>query len=230
MSTQPSLVDSLEYYFSEDATLERLGKRAVHQYAGPQAVQHVAVDGSSVSPEVKVQFRQGHETFSGVRRVANNSARPDAAQRVLSSAKVPFIIRGYELRSFVDSKTPDQQYKEIAGWFALDPLVAIQTRLRRLRRLVKAKVESRDEVNVRLGDLRRVTESGVSDWDEASVCRWVNDHILSELDPTLRLTEISDTDAGYLTLVERKSAEDEQIGVAALRTLISQIEAIAEGV
>ena len=36
-----SLVDSFEYYFSEDATLKRLGKRASQTHAGPTAIAHV---------------------------------------------------------------------------------------------------------------------------------------------------------------------------------------------
>ena len=36
-----SLVDSIEYYFSSDSTLERLGRRTLQTRVGPIAVEHV---------------------------------------------------------------------------------------------------------------------------------------------------------------------------------------------
>ena len=218
-----SLIDSFEYYFSEDATLARLGKRAAQRHAGPQALEHVDAEISGIEPEVKFRFRHGPETFGGTRSVKNGSDIPEAAKRVKSGTTVPFVIRGYELRSFVENTTPDQRYKELAGWLALDPLLTIQMSLRALRRNVKCRTESNSELNERLRDLRRVTGDAVDEWDEAKVCSWFNDDILSNLDNSLNLTEVSTQDDTYRALVDLKSAEDERIGLLGLRALVAQV-------
>ena len=133
-----SLVDAFEYYFSEEATLARLGKRSVQTHAGPLAMEHVDAKENGVTPVVHFWFREGKNKFDEARPVSTAAPPlPEASKRLLSLMKLPFIIRGYELRGFVEETTPEYRYKEIASWFALDPLLAIQQNFRSLRRQVK---------------------------------------------------------------------------------------------
>lgn len=224
------LVDALEYYFSEDATLARLGKRQVQTHAGPLAMEHVDAEKSGVAPAVHLWFRQGSDKFDEARPVSKSVKSapplPDAAFRIRSITKLPFIIRGYELRSFVEDRTPEKQYEEVATWFALDPLLAIQQNLRALRREVKKKVESKTEENERLRDLKKATKNAVTIWDEAKVCDWFNTNVLAHLDKKLALAKLSDEDANYQELIKRKAAEDERLGLRELKQLAAQIEAL----
>ena len=169
----------------------------------------------------KFWFRQGHESFSDQRTPSD--VKPSAAIRVLTHTKVPFIIRGYELRRFVEGTTPGHRYKELAGWFALDPLVTIQQNFRALRSRVKQSLESTSAVEERSRDIDRVTEGKVSGWDTSSLMSWINDHLLHHLDSDLSLTEISDKDLSFLELRRRRDAELERIGVAQLKGLSSLI-------
>lgn len=222
-----SLVDAFEYYFSEEATLARLGKRSAQTHAGPLAMEHVEAEESGVTPAVHFWFRQGKDKFDDARPVSTTAPPlPEAAKRLLSCTKVPFIIRGYELRGFVEDTTPENRYKEIASWFALDPLLTIQQNLRLLRRQIKQVAESKTEANERLRDLKRTTKDAISAWDETKVCAWFNSNVLAHLDKTLTLAELTDEDTGYQKLVKRKAAEDEQIGIAALKRLVTHIEAL----
>ncbi len=139
---------------------------------------------------------------------------------------MPFIIHGYELRGFVEA-TAETRYQEIASWFSLDPLLAIQKNLRNLQRHVKARADSKTESNERLRDLQRVTSNGVSTWSELAICDWFNTHVLSKLDPSLVFVDISESDPAYIVLAQRKDEEEKRIGLAALRTLIGQIDTLS---
>lgn len=221
-----SLVDAFEYYFSHEATLARLGKRSAQTHAGPLAMEHVYARENGVTPAVHFWFRQDKDRFDEARPVSTSAPPlPEAGKRLLSLTKLPFIIRGYELHGFVEETTPESRYKEIASWFALDPLLTIQQNLRQSRRQIKQKAESETEANERLRDLKRITKDTIATWGEAKVCAWFNTNVFAHLDKSLTLAEFSDKDAGYQELVKRKAAEDEQIGLAALKRLVSHIEA-----
>jgi hypothetical protein len=224
------LVDALEYYFSEDATLARLGKRQAQTHAGPLAMEHVDAEKSGIAPAVHIWFRQDNDKFDEARLVSKSvtTAPPfaDAATRVLSNIKLPFIIRGYELRSFVEKDTPEDRYKDIVFWFALDPLLTIQQNLRALRREVKKKAESKTEENERLRDLKQTTKDAIETWDETKLCGWFNINVLAPLDESLSLTSLSAEDNQYQELVNRKAAMDKQLGVATLNQFTAHIEAL----
>ena len=147
------MVDAFEFYFSADSTLRRLGKRAFQTHAGPLALEHIDAVAQGVKPAVHIWFRQGPDKFDDRRPITDHLS--SSAQRVLSNTTVPFIIRGYELRSFVETTTPGERYKELTTWFALDPLFAIQRNMRVLRRSVKQRAVSTSDLDERLRDVER---------------------------------------------------------------------------
>ena len=138
---------------------------------------------------------------------------------------MPFVIHGYELRGFVEA-TAEQRYREIASWFSLDALVALQRNLRTLQRRVKAKADSQTEISERLHDLRRATSNGISTWDAVKVRDWFNSHVLSKLDPSLALSDVSEEDDVFPVLTQRREEEENRVGIATLKTLIGQIDAL----
>ena len=220
-----SLVDSFEYYFSEDATLKRLGKRASQTHAGPTAIAHVEAKDLGIQPSVHFWFSREGERFDGVRTSA--SSIPDSAKRILSTVKVPFVIRGHELRSFVEVTTPGDQYKELASWFGLDPLLRIQQHLRALRRKVKERAVSTSEVDDRSRDLSRDTDSKIARWNEQTVCDWLNNEILAGLNSSLTFTEVSERDPAFAILTARRDIEQEKLGLTQLRKISGLLEDLA---
>lgn len=219
-----SLVDSFEFYFSEDATLKRLGKRSVQSRAGPLAMGHVDAGEKGLTPSVHFWFRQGQDKFDDSRSTSN--PLPNAAKRVLSGTNVPFVIRGYELRGFVEETTPGDRYKDLAAWFALDPLIAIQQNFRALRSRIKQVVESTSDVDERSRDIKRVTRGKMSSWDGSALCAWLNDEVLAPLDNCLKLADFSDQDSGFKELGNRRDAELEQIGVGQLKRLSGLVQTL----
>jgi len=220
-------VDAIEYYFSTEGTLSRLGKRQAQTHAGPLAMEHVGAQEHGVIPAVHLWFRDDADKFDEARAVGTSAPPlPAAARLVLSSVKLPFIIRGYELRSFVEDNTPENRYKEIASWFALDPLLTIQQNLRTLRRQIKKKAESNTKETERLRDLKLITTNAITAWDEAKVCRWFNTTMLAPLDEQVEFAALSTEDAGFRELTNRKSDEDEQVGLGPLKRLGAHLKAV----
>jgi hypothetical protein len=124
-----SLVDALEFFFSEEGTLKRLGQRRSGTQAGLEALEHVRAQDAGQKSVVSAIFRDGQTTFEGCREVTSPPApRPDAADRVLHSRKLDFIIRGHELRHFVEEQTPQHRYRDVSQWFGLSPLVQISAK------------------------------------------------------------------------------------------------------
>ena len=79
-----SLVDAFEFYFSNDATLERLGVKAVDRQAGRNALEHIAAEENAVQPSVEFEFREGATTFGDPREpTRQGTPLTPAAQRVL---------------------------------------------------------------------------------------------------------------------------------------------------
>ena len=184
-------------------------------------MEHVDAGKKEITPSVHFWFRHGQETFDNQRTRADDL--PNAAQRVLAHTKVPFVIRGYELRGFVEGTTPAERYNELAAWFALDPLVAIQKNLWAIRSRVKRSLESTSQVDERSRDISRVTDTKVSNWDISGLCSWINEELLHPLDTCLKITEITNQDSGFIELSKRREAELETIGVAQLKRLSSLI-------
>ena len=98
-----SVIDSLEFLFSEHGTLDRLGQRALNNQAGPSALVHNGAQAAGIAPVVKFTTITGKVTAEGSRNAAGNP-RPIHAAAAAMKARfvVAPIIRGYTLRTFVE--------------------------------------------------------------------------------------------------------------------------------
>ncbi len=203
-----------------------MGTKTQARFAGPKAMQHVDAEEHDVTPKVHFAFREATDQFSDTRELGpGGRTLPEAAKRVLDKSEVPFVIRGHTLRGFVEVQTAEERYQEVAGWFGLDSLLAIQKNLRGLRRKVRSSAESSVAKDERLRDLARITSDSLKEWNEVSVLQWLNNEI-AVLDSELKLEGLSNDDENYLKLKKRKEAEEENVGLAALNRLIQQVEAI----
>ena len=217
-----SLVDSFEYFFSESATLERLGEREVQTYAGPKAIAHVKAQDEGIASSVHFWFNWNGEKFDAARLAA--ASIPEPAERILSTIRIPFVIRGHELRSFVEKTTPEKQYKELVNWFGLEPLLSVQQNLRTLKRKVKERSESTSEAGERSRDLLHETDNEVAEWNDQAICNWLNSRILANLDKSLKFAEFSEMDSAFAILNARWETEQEALGLKQLRKLAGSLE------
>ncbi|MBY6117201.1 AAA family ATPase [Mameliella alba] len=222
-----SVIDALEYLFSEQGTLERLGQRARDNRAGPVALMHNDALEYGVEPMVKFTTITGTTKAEGSRSAAGNS-RPihPAANAMKAGFFVPPIIRGYALRGFVEAHSPEDRYKDVANWLQLSPLVDVQKNLRLLRRDVKAAAESSEEQERIAKQLQAETDQAVQAWDAAAVLAFINGSVTAPLDPGVTLTALDPQDEGYVEVANRVEAEEKRLGLAGLKQIRSSVIAL----
>lgn len=223
-----SLVDAIEFYFSQNGTLQRLGERSLGTKVGRQPLEHVKANEVGISPHVSIWFREGRETYGDRRDVGIQNPQPltPSAARVLGLVKHDFIVRGYELRSFVESRSPEERYADVSRWFGLESLVATQRNLRAIRRRVKESVERDSLLETRLADLRSATSGALHEWNEASVCAWFERTFLASLQPKLSLGALDRATPQYAAIQKAKSKEDGSVGLAVLNQLLPALAAV----
>jgi tetratricopeptide (TPR) repeat protein len=215
-----SVIDALEFMFSKDGTLERLGQRAINNQAGPVALAHNLAEDAKIASAVTIGVVAGKAATNGS-RPATGARRPipDVAMTLNACFEVPPIIRGHALRTFVEIHTPEQRYTDVANWLQLGPLVEVQKNVRSLRTQVKAAAE--DETALQRVDtqLAKETAQAVKTWDKAAVLSHANTSVLAPLDPAVVLAALAAGDLAYLELELRAKAEENKIGLAGLRQI-----------
>lgn len=213
-----SIIDALEFMLSEHGTLARLGLRAVNNQAGPAALAHNRAKDQEIAPSVTISVLSGKEKSKGS-RAASGAHRPipAVAEKLNTFFKVSPIIRGHELRTFVEAQTPETRYADVANWLQLGPLVTVQKHIRALRTQVKA--ASEDERDIRRVDtqLAQETKQVVRTWEEAEILTYVNESVLAPLDSTMTLMALEADDPVYVALQKRAEEEATKIGLASLR-------------
>lgn len=215
-----SVIDALEFMFSKDGTLARLGQRTVHNQAGPAALAHNRAEEAKIAPSIAIEFARGTAITSGT-RPATGAKRPipASASAVNRFFIVSPIVRGHTLRNFVENHTAEQRYTDVATWLQLGPLVDVQKDLRALRTQVKAAAEDPDalrRINTQIG---RETAQAVAQWDDGAVLVYIEASVLAPLDNALALKVLEAEDPAYLEVVKRVQAEEHQVGLAGLRQL-----------
>ena len=215
-----SVIDALEFMLSEDGTLARLGQRAVNNQAGPAALAHNLAAEAKIAPSVAISVISGKDHTSGSRAATGpNRAMPAVGTMLNNCFRVSPIIRGYELRTFVEAHTPEKRYADIANWLQLGPLVEVQKNIRALRTQVKAAAEDDGALQRVDTQLAKETKQHVNTWEATATLTYVNMSILAPLDRTLVLTSLATTDPAYIGLEARSEEEANKIGLAGLRQI-----------
>jgi hypothetical protein len=224
-----SIVDAMEFFFSEDGTLEKLGQRRSGTKAGPDALAHVLAKSVGVEVKVSLAFYGESGQFSGTRYAGReDEPPPGAVATVMARRKVDFIIRGHELRRFVEDQTPLDRYRGVSEWFGLGSLAGVPEAIRRLRLELETRTAKQSARGEREKDVARITEGEHAAWDRAVLVKWVNQSVLHPLDPALSVQELSHADSSYKTVVERREREDERAGIKSLDQVISATKAVYE--
>lgn len=215
-----SVIDALEFMFSKDGTLEKLGQRAINNQAGPVALAHNMAEEAKIVPAVTINIVSGKDVTSGSRSATGaKRPMPTVATTMTACFMVPPIIRGHALRTFVEIHTPEQRYTDVAHWLQLGPLVEVQKNIRALRAQIKAAAE--DESALKNVDIQlyKETVQGLKFWDGIEVLAYINTSVLAPLDPGLALAALAINDPAYIELEKRTKAEENKIGVAGLRQI-----------
>ncbi|MCK1606510.1 AAA family ATPase [Bradyrhizobium sp. 166] len=216
-SGKSSVIDALEFMFSKDGTLERLGLRTINNQAGPVALAHNLAEEAKIAPAVTIGVVSGKHATNGSRSATGaKRPMPAVATTVNACFAVPPIIRGHALRTFVEIHTPEQRYTDVANWLQLGPLVEVQKNIRALRTQVKAASEDGTALQRVDTQLAREAAQVVKAWDSAAILAYANMSVLAPLDASLVLAALAAGDPAYLELEARAKAEENKIGLAGL--------------
>ncbi|MBC7907129.1 MAG: hypothetical protein H7Y60_10330 [Rhodospirillaceae bacterium] len=220
-----SLVDGLEFYLSEKGTVSRLGQVQSTSQGGVAALEHVDARDRSIEPAVSVTFMVDGQRVEGKRKVGGDM--PAGAEVIRRLLPVNPIIRGYQLRKFVEDQSEADRYAEVANWFGLQPLVDLQDKLAKLKRDYKKAAEDTRGCELAVNGLSAQTGGAVTRWDEVKVLAWLNATLIAPVKDAIAFTNVSKADAGFLKLVELKQAEDARLGLPMLKALKEALEDIA---
>ncbi|WP_245416673.1 AAA family ATPase [Pseudochrobactrum asaccharolyticum] len=210
-----SVIDALEFLFSDNGTLDRLGQRTLNNQAGPAALAQNGAQTVGIAPVIKFSTNTGKVIADGDRKASGNQRPIHAAAAAMKAGFVVApIIRGYTLRTFVEEHKSENRYSDVVGWLQLSPLVEVQKNLRLLRREIKAAAESTTEQLRLAGLLRAETDQTVLAWEDGAVIDFVNAIIIAPLDPGLALATLDVTDVGYVEVGKRVEAEEKRVGLA----------------
>ena len=214
-----SIVDALEFMFSGEGTLTRLGLRAVNNRAGVTALAHVLAEEKGIDSFVSVAFTCGTEKLDGSRNASAATRPMPAVAEVVGACFVAEpLIRGHELRGFVEERTAEKRYEMVACWLNLGPLVDIQHNLRMLRQRCKAAADDTGPLGRVDTGLARVSGGSLSAWDHDAVVAYANG-VLAQLDGQLTLGSLDRADPGFALARDRQKAEERGLGLEGLRLL-----------
>jgi hypothetical protein len=213
-----SIVDGLEFMFSKDGTLQRLGQRTVNNQAGMVALAHNRSEEAKIVPSVAIGFANGCTVTNGMRFATGvKRPMPTIASVVNACFAVSPIIRGHTLRTFVEEHSAEDRYTDIATWLRLGPLVDVQKNLRVLRGQIKAAAQDSDIFQRIDAQIGRETAQAVTQWDNVAILAHANKSLLAPLDTALEMVALDAQDPAYERVVTRAQAEESEIGLAGLR-------------
>ncbi len=218
-SGKTSIIDALEFMFSEDGTLERLGVRTIHNNAGVQALPHNMAAEKKIEPYVHIKFKCGDLKPAGLRKaVGATRPRPAVANTVKALFTVNPLIRGHALRRFVEEQTAEKRYEDVAHWLQMSFLVDIQRNLRALRQQAKAAAGDTVALTRVDGQLAKTSANALKAWNDATVLAHANS-ILTQLDSTLSLKSLNRTDPDFISVQNRAKVEETRLGLEGLRQI-----------
>jgi hypothetical protein len=225
-----SLVDAIDFYLSNEGTLARLGLRRSGTHAGPQALEHVKARQKGLPTQVSMAFRDNDGVFKDTRVLPDQGVSPltEAGQRVCETRKIDFIVRGYELRRFVEERTSQERYRDVSEWFSLSPLLEIQNNLRSLRLKLRRTLDEDAARKERIRDLCVITGQAVTQWEETEVLAWINDHQIGKIEGAAKLPSLDKQAPAYKALKEKKEQEEQQTGLGAVKAAAASVKGLYE--
>lgn len=221
-----SLVDAFEFVLSQEGTVTRLGEKRSSVQGGREALFHHSAEARGITPSVQIEILNDGSANTFKRSAKTPEALPAALAQLVASQKVPFIIRGFELRRFVEEEQPKERYESVAQWFGFEPLLRTQDALRAVRLELKREVDSKTVIQSLDRECAVLTGQLVSSWNEGKVLAWFIPKYLTPLDPDLVLATLTDVDAFTKSLSENAKIESQPPNLSQHKTLVMQLNAL----
>src|SRR5471030_353221 len=128
-----SIADAFEFIISPNGTLERFGERARATNTGRQPLRNSNRAGHE-RLSVTLRWSDNRQPFEARRDISIGGNTPPAnLGLLLQQIRVPIIIRGHDLRKFVEDISPYDRYMETASYLGAARLADLQADLRSLK-------------------------------------------------------------------------------------------------
>ena len=221
-----SLADAIEFYLAPTTTLPRFGDKAVGNQAGYTAMAHSAAEKAGIKPSVIMNFRVGREAFGSARHPDGKMSRTEAGNRVAAHLRVDAVVRGHELRGFVEDTSPDQRYSQVSEWLSLSVLTEAQKAIKSLRDQVATDIkDTSNKVNIE-GRLARLTGNAVRTCNAVALQTWIRTAHLKKLGLGELDFKFEPRDSLATTLRTLVRDDEAKVGLTALRQRLAAIQKI----
>jgi hypothetical protein len=169
-----SITDALEFLLNEEGTLTRLGVKRGELNSGRRPLLNTQI-ANVEDAYVRLIFYDDSKRVDTKRAVNTESAEPFPAElkALASKTVVPFIIRGSDLRLFVE-KTPLSHYEFIARCLRADKLIELQSRIRSLQTLLRKEADDDKEFKSVDKEIKAVTIGAIKKWDAPKTIEWIS--------------------------------------------------------
>ena len=217
-----SIVDALEYFFSDDGVIERFGKINSDTKAGRESILHVDAATEGRTGRVELILRPPLEGLS--RPVVSKASKISGPISLLRSFRVVNpLVRGHELRAFIEERTTQGRYVELAQWMGATRLTDLQADLRRLATTLRSELDQQRDCLRPSAAVHEITGHTIPQYSSDTVLQ-VIDVIVREIpNREIVIKSLSEGDEGYRRLrqlsvdvgdANRKDALDHLISLA----------------
>lgn len=219
-----SITDAFEFLLDEYGTLPRFGKKRGPTTSGPFPLRNIAATGSS---SVAITYNDGMEDVPCIREVRESkSPIPEALMPLVKAAVVPFIVRGPELRAFIE-QTPQRRYEEFARYLDASQLTALQRDVRTIQmRLGQEESRDLDDHKKCAQQLKAATGGVIATWDDGKVADWLSGLLQEAGLP--RLTHATENDPAINELRLREANERSTTALETLRDIVHEVAAVMD--
>lgn len=221
-----SLVDALEFIFSKDGTVKRLGEKRSSIQGGRESLYHHDAETRGIKSSVQIIVNNSKDSIEFNRSAKEPETIPEALKPVTDSIKVPFIIRGFELRRFVEEEQPKDRYQSVARWFGFEPLLKTQSVLRTMKLDLKKELESKVGITSLDQEVSKITGKVLVQWNEQKVVEWLHTNYTSKLEPELKIPELSQITEFRESIANRAGLEAPRQNFTQHRNLVLQINSL----
>lgn len=221
-----SLVDAFEFVLSTDGTVTRLGEKKSSVQGGREALLHHGAEARGITPFVQIDVQQAGGRLSFKRSAKTPEALSVPLAQLAASQKVPFIIRGFELRRFVEEEQPKDRYESVARWFGFEPLLRTQDALRAVRLELRKEVESKAAIQGLDRECGSLTGQQVANWNEGKILAWYLSKYITPLDSNLTLTTLNDVSAFEASISAKVALELPAPNLTQHKSLVMQLRAL----
>jgi len=217
-----ALADAVEYFFSEDGEIRRLGK-SKGATGGKKSYPHIRADRQRIAQEITVSFSDS-DLGAVVRQVAtgHKDPAPEGVCEVIKRAPAYRVLRQHELAEFVLDQ-PRERYKSIAKWLGLEAIEQVQSHLTTAAHEL-AEYSLDPQVGVHERSIREATEGAVTEADGHKLAEWVNETVLKEVGIEDKLARPGQWRTIHTLLRDKQAKLDKMLGVDKLTKTVDEIK------